>query len=211
MLQEAEAYNKKCFQEHGGKFPTYEYRESDASPYLRTLFGRNRNREDIIGRRDKSQGRGKATTAEISSPNPHSKRMSAADVGINRSVNQRTLTASSLSSSPTSSTLASAWNIPLCTGQNYGQRRASSIPSPSSTSTSASAALRNPWTSGRPNLSARISLPSATAATSLHCHQQQQNGRRVSSSTNFNRDEDEDFKFAIELSLVEARSRGEDV
>ena len=175
---------------------------------------RNRNREDIIERKDKSQGRGKATTAttaEISSPSPHSKRISAADVGINRSVNQKALTSSSPSSSPTSSTLASAWNIPLCPGQNYGQRRGSSIPSPSSTSTSASAAPRNAWTSGGPNLSARISPPSATAATSLHHHQQQQSGRWVSSNTNSNRDEDEDLKFAIELSLVEARRRGEDV
>jgi len=39
MRQEAEEYYMKCFQEHGGKFPTYEHRESDAAPYLRKLFG----------------------------------------------------------------------------------------------------------------------------------------------------------------------------
>lgn len=39
MRQETEAYYKKSLQEHGGKLPTYEYRVSDAAPYIRTILG----------------------------------------------------------------------------------------------------------------------------------------------------------------------------
>ena len=113
--------------------------------------------------------------------------------------------------SPRPSFLAStsARNIPLSTAQNYGQRRTSNISNSSSPSTSASAstAPRNAWTSGGPSLSARISPPTVAATGSLH-HHHYQVGRR---GTNSNMDMDEDLRLAIELSLVEARSRGEDV
>lgn len=45
-LQETEAYNKKCFQEHGGNFPAYEYRESDAALYLRMILGFDKDDEN---------------------------------------------------------------------------------------------------------------------------------------------------------------------
>jgi hypothetical protein len=110
--------------------------------------------------------------------------------------------------SPGRSSLASisARNIPLSTAQNYGQRTSniSNFSSPS-TSASASTVPRNAWTSGGPSLSARISPSTVAASGSLH---QQQGGKRGS---NYNMDMDEDLKLAIELSLVEARSRGEDV
>ena len=138
-----------------------------------------KNRNNIEDtRKDIPQGKNKATTVEIPSP-----------------------ISSSLAST-------SAWNIPLSTAQNYGQRTSniSNFSSPS-TSASASTAPRNVWTSGGPSLSARIS-PSTVAATgSLH-HHHQQGGRR---GENSNVDMDEDLRLAIELSLVEARSRGEDV
>ena len=82
--------------------------------------------------------------------------------------------------------------------KNYGQ---SNISSPSSPSTSASAP-KNAWTSGGPSLSARISPPSAAATSSRHY----QGGRRDVDSNM-----DEDLRLAIELSLVEARDRGEDI
>ena len=113
-----------------------------------------------------------------------------------------------ISASPSSAPSASALNIPyLSPGQNFGQRRASNMSGPSSPSTSASAstAPRNAWTSGGPSLSARISPPTAAATSS---HQQHQGGRR---GMNSNMDLDEDLRLAIELSLIEARSRGEDV
>jgi hypothetical protein len=109
---------------------------------------------------------------------------------------------------PSSPASISTRNIPLSTAQNYGQRtfNTSNFSSPS-TSASASTVPRNAWTSGGPSLSARIS-PSTVAATgSLH-HHQQQGGKR---GANYNTNMDEDLRLAIELSLVEARSRGEDV
>ena len=136
-------------------------------------------------RKDMTQGRNKATRVELPS------------------------------SSPSSLASTSARNIPFSTtAQNYGQRRTSNISNSSTPSTSASAASaapRNAWTSGGPSLSARISPPSTVAATgSLHHHyqQQQQGGRR---GANSDMDMDEDLRLAIELSLVEARSRGENV
>ena len=134
-------------------------------------------------RKDMSQGGGKATRVEIP-PSP-----------------------GSLAS------LTSARNIPLFTTQNYGQRSTSNMSNFSSPSTSASASTaprKNAWTSGGPSLSARIS-PSTVAATGSlhhHHHEQQRGGRR---GANSNMDIDEDLRLAIELSLVEARSRGEDV
>jgi hypothetical protein len=111
---------------------------------------------------------------------------------------------------PSPSPRSSARNIPLSTAQNYGQRKTSTFSSPS-TSASASTPPRNAWTSGGPSLSARISPSNVAATGSLRHHyqqQQQQGGRR---GANSNMDMDEDLKLAIELSLVEARSRGEDV
>ena len=116
--------------------------------------------------------------------------------------------------SSSQSTLAStsARNIPFSTtARNYGQRtfNISNFSSPSTSASAASAAPRNAWTSGGPSLSVRISPPSTVAATgSLHHHYQQQGGRR---GANSDMDMDEDLRLAIELSLVEARSRGEDV
>lgn len=132
-------------------------------------------------RKDMPQGRDKATGVEIPYPTP-----------------------SSLAST-------SARNIPLSTSQNQGQRRTSNISNFSSPSTSASAttAPRNAWTSGGPSLSARISPPTVAVTGSLyHHHQQKQGGGH---GANFNMDMDEDLRLAIELSLVEARSRGDDV
>jgi hypothetical protein len=116
-----------------------------------------------------------------------------------------------ISSSPSSAPSASARNIPfLSPGQNFDQTRTSNMSGPSSPSTSASAstAPRNAWTSGGPSLSARISPPTAAATSSHHHYQQHQGGRR---GMNSNMDLDEDLRLAIELSLIEARSRGEDV
>ena len=144
---------------------------------------RNKKSRNDTGdtRKDKPQGRDNATRVQISSRNP-----------------------SSLAST-------SALNIPSSTAQNYAQRTSNiSNFSPPSTSASATTAPRNAWTSG-PSLSARIS-PSTVAATgSLHHYQQQQQqgGRRGANSKNV--DMDRDLRLAIELSLVEARSRGEDV
>ena len=171
---------------------------------------KHRDRKDNIEdkRKDKPQT---ATMAEIPSPNPSS--ISVVDVGLNCTVNHNALT--SLPSSSSTSPSASAWNTPLFASQSYGQRRASAIPSLSLTSTSASTsasasrrtAPRNAWTSGGPSLSARISPPTVSLHYHYH-HQQQQGGRCV---PGVNADMDEDLKLAIELSLVEARSRGEDV
>ena len=170
-----------------GQGPKRENGEKDKEQNTWKGKKKDRNRKDNTDdtRKDKPQGRDKAPTTTI------------------------------LPSSSTSSTLASAsaWNIPSSSGQkNYGQRRGSIISSPSSTSTSASAstAPRNAWTSGGPTLSARISPP--TAVASQQSPQKQQGGRRVVVGMNSNgEDLDEDLKLAIELSLVEARSRGEDV
>ena len=110
---------------------------------------------------------------------------------------------------PGSLASTSARDIPLSTARNYGQRGTSSISifsSPSTSASASSAAKKNAWTSGGPSLSARIS-PSTVAVTGSR-HQQQQGGRR---GANSNMDMDEDLRLAIELSLVEARSRGEDV
>lgn len=145
---------------------------------------RNKKSGNDMGdtRKDKPQGKDKARKAQV-----------------------RSLTPSSLAST-------SARNLPLSTAQNYGQRSSnnSNLSRPS-TSASATTAPRNAWTSGGPSLSARIS-PSIIAPTgSQHHHyqQQQQGGRRGANSKNM--DMDEDLRLAIELSLVEARSRGEDV
>lgn len=165
---------------------------------------KNKNRKDNIEdtRKDKSQGgdKGKISLNSISD----------ADAG-------NKLTSPPSSSTSFTSASTSAWNIPSSTGRNYGQRRASNISSPSSSasaSVSAAIAPRNAWTSGGPSLSARISPPTAAATSSLHYHhhyQQQQGGRRVVTAMNPDTDMDEDLKLAIELSLAEARSRGEDV
>ena len=134
-------------------------------------------------RKDMTQGGDKATRVEIPSPSP-----------------------SSLAST-------SARNIPLSTAQNYGQRRTSNISnfSSPSTSTSTSTAPRNAWTSGGPSLSARISPSSIAATSSLHHHYQQQQQQGRGANLNSTMDIDEDLRLAIELSLIEARSRGEDV
>ena len=156
-------------------------KKDDSKGKKRNKKGRN-NIEDT--RKDMSQGGGKATRVEIPPPSP-----------------------GSLAS------LTSARNIPLFTTQNYGQRSTSNMSNFSSPSTSASASTaprKNAWTSGGPSLSARIS-PSTVAATGSlhhHHHEQQRGGRR---GANSNMDIDEDLRLAIELSLVEARSRGEDV
>ena len=146
------------------------------------VFEGDFNIEDT--RKDTPQGKDKATRVEIPFPAPGSFKLAS----------------------------TSARNIPLSAAQNYGQRRASNISNFSSPSTSISActAPRNAWTSGGPSLSARISPSTTVAATgSLHHHyQQQQGGRRCANS---NMDMDEDLRHAIELSLVEARNRGEDV
>ena len=112
------------------------------------------------------------------------------------------------SPSPSSSASVSTRNV-SSTARNYDQRTSknSNFSSPS-TSASASIVPRNAWTSGGPSLSARIS-PSTVAATgSLHHHHHQQGGKR---GTNYNMHMDEDLRLAIELSLVEARNRGDDV
>ena len=144
---------------------------------------KKKNRKDT--RKDRPEGKDKAPTAELPSANSSS------------SIN--TLISFSPSSSA-SSTSASAWSSASSVGQNYGQRRAST-----STPAFAGTAPRNAWTSGGPSLSARISPPTP------HYRQQQQSGRRAVTSMDSNMDMDEDLKFAIELSLVEARSRGESV
>ena len=156
-------------------------KKDDSKGKKRNKKGRN-NIEDT--RKDMPQGGDKATRVEIPPPSP-----------------------GSLASS------TSARNIPLSTTQNYGQRSTSIMSNFSSPSTSASASTaprKNAWTSGGPSLSARIS-PSTVAATGSlhhHHHEQQRGGRR---GANSNMDMDEDLRLAIELSLVEARSRGEDV